>query len=111
MLLLGLLPGMAAASGAPNVLQVRTTTDVTLPDPGGTLLAVKSLALPAGSWTVTANLTAVNFGAGDFIRCQLQDNGTLFSGGSTVYLANRGRWPGRRRHPGHDGGVHRGRPL
>jgi hypothetical protein len=38
---------------------------------------------------VTSNLTAINFGAGDYVRCQLQANGRLIDGGATTNLANR----------------------
>jgi hypothetical protein len=79
----------AAASTQPAVVQVRSTAKVTLPDAAGTLQQVEAVTLGKGSWTVTSNLTAINFGAGDFVRCQLQANGRLIDGGATTYLADR----------------------
>jgi len=83
------LPGVAAASTQPAVVQVRSTAKVTLADTGGTLQQVEAVTLGKGSWTVTSNLTAINFGAGDYVRCQLQANGHLIDGGATTYLADR----------------------
>jgi hypothetical protein len=88
--LVGLVPGMAQAKAKkPVVLQVRTTSSVTLASAAATETTVESLSLPKGSWTVSSDLTAINFGAGDYVRCQLQESGTLFDGGQTVYLADR----------------------
>jgi hypothetical protein len=81
-------PGVARAS-APAVVQVRTTAAVTLSDFGGAETPVAIATLKAGSWTISSNVTAVNFGSGDFVRCLLRANGALIDGGSTVYLANR----------------------
>jgi hypothetical protein len=84
------LPGLAQAAPAKApVLQVRTTSSITLADAGGTETTVESLSLPRGSWTVASNVTAINFGAGDYVRCRLQEAGTVFDGGQTAYLADR----------------------
>jgi hypothetical protein len=80
--------GPAEASG-PNVVQARSAAAVTLPDAGGTPVTVESVSLTRGFWTVTSNAIAVNFGAGDFFRCQLEANGVLIDGGATTYLAGR----------------------
>jgi hypothetical protein len=94
LLALGAAPAHAAssvvpASPPPNVFQARTTTAAQLPDAAGAPQIVEDLFLPGGPWTVTSNATAVNFGPGDFIRCQLRASGTLIDGGATTYLANR----------------------
>ena len=65
---------------------VRTGGSIALSDTGGAPTTIESLLVPRGSWTVTANVTAVDFGSGDFVRCQLQRNGTLFDGGATTYV-------------------------
>lgn len=88
-LAVGWLPAMASASPAPTLRQVRTSASVTLNPAGGVLTQVAAISLPAGPWTVTTNATAVNFGAGDFVRCQLRKSGVLMDGGATVFLANR----------------------
>lgn len=80
---------VAFAASGPNVVQARSATSVTLPDAGATLQYVESVNLAPGSWTVTGNATAVNFGPGDYVRCQLDANGRLMDGGATVYLADR----------------------
>ena len=81
--------GVAHAAGGPNVVQARSAAVVTLPDAGATLQYVESVALGQGSWTVTSNATAINFGPGDYVRCQLDANGQLMDGGATTYLADR----------------------
>ena len=85
---LGMTPSLAWAK-SPTVVQVRTSVSVPLSDAGATLLQVEAVTLPAGSWTITTNATAVNFGAGDYVRCNLQTGGSVIDGGATVYLANR----------------------
>jgi hypothetical protein len=96
LLTLGMTSGAAQASAprlaqgsAPAVVQVRTTAAVTLSDLGGAETPVVISKLRAGSWTISSNLTAVNFGSGDFVRCVLRADGALIDGGSTVYLGNR----------------------
>ena len=82
--------GTAQAAAGPNVVQARTASAVILPDAGATLVTVESVSLGKGSWTVTSNATAVNFGPGDYVRCQLDAYGSvLMDGGATTYLANR----------------------
>jgi hypothetical protein len=85
------VPSLATAAGAAGatVVKARTTSKVTLSNTGGAFTTVESLLLDAGSWTVTSDVTAVNFGAGDFVRCHLQANGSTIDGGATTYLANR----------------------
>jgi hypothetical protein len=79
------LPARAVAA-QPTVYSVRTGSAVTLSDSGGAPTTIESLVVPRGGWTVTSNVTAVDFGSGDFVRCQLQQNGTLFDGGATTYI-------------------------
>jgi hypothetical protein len=78
-------PTVAGAT-KPTVYSVRTANGVTLPDTGGTPLAIASLTVPRGAWTVSANAAAADFGSGDFVRCALQHDGTAFDGGSTTYV-------------------------
>lgn len=79
------VPGRAGAV-QPTVHSVRTGELVALADAGGTPTTIETLAVPRGSWTVTSNVTAVDFGSGDFVRCTLQRNGTVFDGGATTYV-------------------------
>jgi hypothetical protein len=80
-------PGSAFASAArPTVYSVRTGGTVTLADAGGVPTTIESMLIPRGAWTVTANVTAVDFGTGDFVRCTLQQDGTAFDGGATTYV-------------------------
>ena len=87
-LALGAPAGVAQAS-TPAVYQIRTHVSVTLSDAGGVYSPVEATTLQAGSWTISSNLTAINFGPGDFVRCQLRSDGALIDGGATVYLADR----------------------
>jgi hypothetical protein len=80
------LPANAGAATQPTVHSVRTGGAVALSDTGGAPTTIESLLVPRGSWTVTANVTAVDFGSGDFVRCTLQKNGAGFDGGATTYV-------------------------
>ena len=82
-------PSHAASPSPAAVVQARTGAAVSLADGGGLLTTVESVTLASGSWTVTSNATAVNFGAGDYVRCQLDVNNRLIDGGATTYLAGR----------------------
>jgi hypothetical protein len=79
----------SASAASPPVVQVKTPAAVDLSNSGSTQTQVESVVLSAGSWTITSNLTAIDFGSGDFVRCHLQSNSTLIDGGATVFLANR----------------------
>jgi hypothetical protein len=87
-MIVGPLTGSASAASDP-VVQVSTSAAVDLSNSGGVQTQVASLVLAKGSWTITSNLSAINFGAGDFVRCGLQSDGTAIDGGATVFLANR----------------------
>jgi hypothetical protein len=87
-MIVGPLIGSASAASDP-VVQVSTSAAVDLSNSGGVQTQVASLVLAKGSWTITSNLSAINFGAGDFVRCGLQSDGTAIDGGATVFLANR----------------------
>lgn len=83
-----LRPVSAFAAGAP-VRQVRTAAIVALSDSPSVPTTVEQILLPKGSWTVTSDVTAVNLGQGDFVRCQLLANGSAIDGGQEVYLQGR----------------------
>jgi hypothetical protein len=89
MLAVGFSTVAAAGAAMPTVLHTRTGAAVVLPTAGGVSGKVVSLTVGAGSWTVTSDVTAINFGPGDFVRCQLRTVATVIDGGSTVYLADR----------------------
>ena len=80
---------MSASAASPPVVEVQTSAAVDLSNTGGVQTQVESLVLSAGSWTVTSNLTAIDFGSGDFVRCHLQAGATDIDGGATVFLADR----------------------
>jgi hypothetical protein len=79
----------SASAASPPVVQVDTAAAVYLSNSGSAQTQVESVVLSAGSWTITSNLTAINFGDGDFVRCHLQSDSTTIDGGATVFLANR----------------------
>jgi hypothetical protein len=62
----------------------RTTQAKHLSTTGGTQLTLLSATLPAGSWVVTSELTAVDFFAGDFVRCNLQAGTTTIGAATTT---------------------------
>ena len=82
--------GVAPAAGAatPKVISARTGASVILSDTGGVRTTVETLTLAKGSWTISSNITVVDFGSGDFVRCLLDEAGTVLDGGATTYVAN-----------------------
>jgi hypothetical protein len=67
-----------------NVDVVRTrATQKNLPTTGGTNTTVISVVLPGGSWVVTTNATAVNFGSDDYVRCGIYSDSTSLNGATT----------------------------
>jgi hypothetical protein len=80
---------MSASAASDPVVQVQTSAAVDLSQTGGVQTQVESVALSAGSWTITSNLSAIDFGSGDFVRCHLQSDTTDIDGGATIFLANR----------------------
>ena len=80
---------LSAAAASDPVEQVQTSAAVYLSDTGGVQTQVASLSLSPGSWTITSNLSAIDFGSGDFVRCHLQSGATDIDGGATVFLADR----------------------
>lgn len=87
-MIVGPLAASASAASDP-VVQVQTSAAVDLSNTGGVQTQVESVVLSKGSWTITSNLSAINFGAGDFVRCDLRSDATAIDGGATVFLANR----------------------
>jgi hypothetical protein len=87
-IIIGPLSGSAWAA-SPPVAQAQTNVAVDLNNTGGVQTQVESLVLDSGSWTVTSNLTAIDFGSGDFVRCHLQAGATDIDGGATVFLSDR----------------------
>jgi hypothetical protein len=79
----GLAPLVSAHAAAKKVVSARTSATWAMPAPG--FATVQSVRLPAGTWTVIAKATAVNFQSRDFVRCQLQDatNGVTLDGSTT----------------------------
>jgi hypothetical protein len=75
-----------AGATAPAVYSARTGAQVVLSSSGGVSTTIQTLSLPRGSWTITSNVTAVDFTGGDYVRCALRNGGTEFDGGSTTYL-------------------------
>lgn len=80
---------VSASAASDPVIQLQTSAAVDLSNTGGVQTQVESVVLSKGSWTITSNLDAINFGAGDFVRCHLQSDATAIDGGATVFLANR----------------------
>jgi hypothetical protein len=80
---------VSASAASPPVVEVQTSAAVDLSNTGGVQTQVESLVLSSGSWTITSNLTAIDFGSGDFVRCHLQAGATDIDGGATVFLADR----------------------
>ena len=59
-------------------------------DDFGTYFTVISVTLPAGSWVITANATASNFGNGDLVRCRLQRGNVVIANAATIVSSANG---------------------
>jgi hypothetical protein len=68
--------GLAGSSGAvAPAVYLRTTTAKTDLNAGPAQKLVTSVSVPAGTWIVTANATAVSFQNADYIRCRITVGG------------------------------------
>lgn len=80
--------GIGVAYGATSNEITASTQDVVLqtsaatplPTMGGQNTTVLSVRLPAGSWVVTSDAVAVNFGANDIVRCGIYRGAVQLSG-------------------------------
>ena len=72
----------AGASGF-GVYQRVTTASVSL-SPTGSPVVLKSVNVPAGTWIVHAKANPVNFGAADYVRCQIMVGGVQKDAGATL---------------------------
>ena len=60
----------SAESSAADVFLRTTTASVNLSNDGSPVV-IKQVAIPAGTWIVTAKANPVNFGQADYVRCRL----------------------------------------
>jgi hypothetical protein len=56
---------------------VRKAANINLSPEGKVNTTITSLSLPAGNWVIHADDTVVNFGAEDFLRCQIEVGGVV----------------------------------
>jgi hypothetical protein len=78
-LVCGVLSPLAAspASAAAKAYASTTSANTNLSATGGVPTTVLTLAVPAGSWLVTAKADGVNFGAADYMRCGIKAGATI----------------------------------
>lgn len=67
-----------------TVLQKKTASSVSLVPNGGIYTPVLELSVPAGQWVATSKVSAVNWGARDYVRCQLSIDGQNIDGSTTM---------------------------
>ncbi len=85
-LVCGVLSPLAAApaSAAAKVYATATSATVKLSASGSVPTTVLTLAVPAGSWIVTAKADVVNFGAADYERCGIKAGSTVLDGSTST---------------------------
>ena len=95
-----LLVGVAAAIGGTAIASaeetpikttdavVRKASNINLSPEGKVNTTIVSLTLAAGSWVIHADDSVINFGAEDFLRCQIEVGGLVASHTATVGKTN-----------------------
>ena len=86
------LVGLESASGAARAGAYLRTTSTSTDMANSGSVTLLSVQVPAGSWTVSAKATAVNFGAADYARCVLATNGSQIDASATL-VGNQGAGP------------------
>lgn len=66
----GFSAAYSAESNAADVFLRKTTASVNLSNDGSPV-TIKQVAIPAGTWVVTAKANPVNFGPADYVRCRI----------------------------------------
>ena len=69
---------------ATGALAATTTASTSLSASGATPVTVASVSVPAGSWSVSAKATGVNFAGADDVRCDVKAASTLVDGATTL---------------------------
>jgi len=59
-------------------------------DDYGKYYTVIAVTLPAGSWVLTADATANDFGSGDIVTCRIYRGATVIASASTIVSASNG---------------------
>jgi hypothetical protein len=85
-LVYGLLSPLVAvpASAATTAYATATSSAVNMSSTGGVATTILTLALPKGSWLVTAKADVVNFGAADYERCGIKAGSTAADGSTST---------------------------
>jgi hypothetical protein len=84
-----LVPGTTAGAAArPSAVQkkvvaARTAAKFPMPAPG--MAAVQTVTLPAGTWSVIAKASAIDFSSTDIVRCEIYDRTHKASLDSSAY--------------------------
>jgi len=73
----------SAASSAADAYLRSTTASVNLSSDGSPV-TIKTVTIPAGTWTVTAKANPVNFGAADYVRCRIMVGTTQKDAAATL---------------------------
>ncbi|HEY7642585.1 MAG TPA: hypothetical protein VH814_22820 [Steroidobacteraceae bacterium] len=79
----GFSASYSAQSNAADVFLRSTTASVNLSNDGSPV-TIKQLALPAGTWLVTAKANPVNFGPADYVRCRILVGGVQKDAAATL---------------------------
>jgi hypothetical protein len=80
----GLALGNSHAGASGFGVYQRVTTASTNLSSSGSPVVLKSVSVPPGNWIVHAKANPVNFGAADYVRCQIMVGGTQRDAGATL---------------------------
>jgi hypothetical protein len=84
--------GLAGAQHAQAADTYTKRTKVAVPLPTGVSTLVAQVTVPPGRWLITSEVGAVNFGLGDFVRCELF-SGAKHLDGSGTYVGQQNGYP------------------
>lgn len=81
----GIVHADSSAPAATVTDYVRSSSSNTnLSTVGGVNTTIVSVSLPAGSWVLSADATAVNFGPSDYTRCKIYNGSTFLTQATTM---------------------------
>ena len=79
----GFSAAYSTESSAADVYLRTTTASINLSNDGSPV-TIKQVAIPAGTWVVTAKANPVNFGPADYVRCRLLVGSTQRDAAATL---------------------------
>lgn len=81
---IGAMVGATSSGAASTAVYLRTSAVAKNLSADGSAVTILSVSVPAGTWVVTAKANPVNFGAADYVRCQILVGSAQKDAGATL---------------------------